>query len=393
MHNSNTTDYSTLPPVNKTIQSIGLALSIMSASLIYSSNAMASELPSLELNEQQLSALAIKAEPAILVDRYPSQQYVAQAIVPINQRHAITIPFSGQVTALYHFHGDVKQGESIAKVYSPELLNLQTEFLATLADLRTERFALKRAKQLSQTGAVSSKQRQLHEASVQKLMQLKAQQKQNLLYVGMATEVVAKLEKTQQLQPAEIDIVAPISGELFDVQVQLGQRLDANDALIYIGQTNPIVVDVEIPVNHASVVKEGLEATLVSINKTGLVSLVADRVNPLTQSIEVHAKFDNQDALLKPGQAVKLQFQFTDKAFMTKLNALTMIDGRNVVFTKQQNTITPITVEVLHTQNGELYFKPLETSIDTATLSAQSQIVVHGASSLKNSLMAEEGEE
>jgi len=368
-------------------QSLVMILAILGGGA--SVQAAVSDLPEISLTTEQLHALAIKTQTVKTVESYPSSQYVAQSIVPINQRYALTMPVDGQITELLHFHGNIQKDDVIAVIYSAELLKLQSDFISTLADLKAEKASLIRAKKLIQTGAVSNKQRQQLEASVKKLNQSKSQQKLELLSVGMDAKLVEQLEKTQKLQSAELELKAPVSGELFDAQIQLGQRLMAQESVIYIAKIDPIVIDVEVPVEQSKQIFDGQAVSLVNSKQTGLVAHVADFVDSMTQSVEVHTRFDNPDFVIKPGQTFKMQFNFDKPAYQTQLGALSMIENASVIFVQTESGIKAIEVEVLQTQNAQLYFNP----VNPTAINEKSLIVVHGASSLKNSLMAEEGEE
>ena len=371
------------------VKNSAVAIALISSLFVNVSQASDAGLPEIKLTPEQMKALAIETDVVKSVSSYPSIEYVAQSIVPLNQRYAVTMPVDGQVLELLHFHGSVKKGDVIATIYSAELLKLQSAFIATLADYQSEISALNRAKKLSQTGAVSSKQRQQLEANVKKLAQTKSQQKLELISIGMDAKLVEQLESTQKLQSAELQIKAPVSGELFDVQVQLGQRLMMQDAVIFIATIDPIVIDVEVPIDQSKQIVDGQTISLTNTNLTGLVYHMADFVNPRTQSVEVHTRFDNPDFSIKPGQTFKLQFNFEQEAFKTHLGALTVVENQTIIFVKQLEKIKALAIKVLQTQNGLVYFTPLQAGI----LNEQTEVVVHGASSLKNSLMAEEGEE
>ena len=384
---SNTTLNST--KLSAFVKNVTVAIALTSSLLVNVSQASNTGLLEIRLTPEQMKALAIETDIVKSVSSYPSSEYVAQSIVPLNQRYAVTMPVDGQVLELLHFHGSVKKGDVIATIYSAELLKLQSALIATLADFQAEMSALNRAKKLSQTGAVSSKQRQQLEANVKKLAETKSQQKLELISIGMDAKLVEQLESTQKLQSAELQIKAPVSGELFDVQVQLGQRLMMQDAVIFIATIDPIVIDVEVPIEQSKQIVDGQTVSLTNTNLTGLVYHMADFVDPRTQSVEVHTRFDNPDFSIKPGQTFKLQFNFEQDAFKTQLGALTLVDNQTIIFVKQADQIKAVAVKVLQTQNGLLYFTPLQSG----TLNEQTLVVVHGASSLKNSLMAEEGEE
>lgn len=374
------------------LSKLSAALVISVSALGYVPYATAAEtiaLPALQLTTEQIDALAIQTQKVDMVKAYPSSTFLAQSMVPLNQRYVVNMPISGQITAIKHVHGHINKGDVIATVYSTELQIMQSNFVATMADLKAQMSALKRAKSLSQTGAISSKKRQELEASVRKLSQMKIQQKQELLNLGMDTKLVTVLENTQKIQSAEFSLVAPVTGELFDVKVEIGKRVDAQAAVVSIAKTNPIVIDLEVPVNDVKGLIEGQSVNVSNLDKPGKVAHISDFVTPDTQSVEVHTVFDNADFAIKPGQLFHVQFQHEQPAYQTAMNALTTMNNQDIIFVQQQQEIKAVPVIVLQVSNGQLFFNP----IHRADINAQSIIVVHGTSSLKSNMMAEEGGE
>jgi len=377
-----------LSKFSKVTAALVLALSAVSYVPTLSA-AETTPLPILSLNTEQMKALAIKTQMVSRVTSYPSSSFMAQSMVPLNQLYAVTMPVSGQVTALHHVHGHLNKGDVIATIYSADLQKMQSDFIGSLADLKAETAALKRAKSLSQTGAISSKQRQALEASVKKLSQLKSQQKQTLLSIGMQPKQVADLENTQQIQSAELELIAPVTGELFDVKVEIGKRVDAQAPVVSIAKTNPIVIDLEVPVAEVKGLVEGQSVNATTLSKPGKIAHISDFVNPTTQSVEVHTLFDNADFAIKPGQLFQVQFQYAQPAYQTKMNALTTINNQDIIFVESRQKIKAVAVTVLQTYGGQLFVQPIHEH----ELNAQSMVVVHGASSLKSNMMAEEGGE
>ncbi len=374
-------------PVRRALLSVTTALLLSSLSATVSAENHEKSIPPIELNATQLEAFNIQFAAVSATNSVPSSPYVAKSIVPINQRYALTMPIEGQITALKHVHGRIQKGDVIATYYSANYVSLQSDYLNTLADLKTAWAALKRIKKLSQSGAVSSKQQQIAQSNVRKLQNQKSQLKHKLLFIGMPQDRLNKLNASRQLQPGTLELKAPVSGELFNAEVQLGQRISAQAPIIFIAKIDPIVLDVDVPVKEAKLIQEGFKVQLIGENKMGIVAHKADFVKSHTQTIELHTLFDNADFSIKPGQVFQVTFIFKTPAFKTSINALTSINDQQTIFIKQGDKIQGIAIKVLQVQNGQLFFTPLEAE----HIQAGTQVVIHGTSSLKASL--EEGEE
>ena len=340
------------------------------------------------LNASQQSAMGMQMELAKQVDLVPSAIYPAQAAIPLQTIRSLSSPLSGQIITLNYVHGPIKKGQVIAEIESPDLLKMQEEFLATLSDLTISQQNLNRARKLNQSGVSSTKQLQQAHSEVKKLLLKKAQVEHNLLLIGMAQSAIKNLESTHTLQPANLDIKSPIDGQLFDIQVRLGERVEKNQAIISLGETNPIILVVRVPVETVNDIQEGQKVEVVSIAKTGVVKHIDPMVDPMTQSVDIHITVQNDDGKLRPGQLFKIRF-LTEKKNITyqiPANAISQYNGKTVVFVQQKvqqkETIQVLPVQVVNITNKQLYFIP-ETK-----QSSPLNIYIKGSTAIKSALDA-----
>lgn len=339
----------------------------------------------ISLDVQQAMGIEV-ARPESLT-HYPSKTYPGEVIIPLNQTYLVTTPLSGLVTQIKHVHGPIQQGEPIAEVLSPELLNAQKNYLNTLADLDAAQAELKRASTLTQTGVVSVKKRQQAEANLKKIQQIQTQQKQDLTLMGMQPQAVKTLEKSHQLQPALIQIKAPVTGELFDLQVRVGQRLNSNQPIISIGEVNPIVVETKVPLSEVGALQPNQAVTLASEQMSGNIEYIPHFTDPITQTVNVHIEFDNAQFQLRPGQWVSTQFLFPQpaEAFLYRVprTAIGQFDGQDVLFQLQGQTLSVQPITLLNFEGDWLYL-----STQTAL---QHAVVIRGVNALRG-LLEGEGE-
>lgn len=371
-------------------RTIGTAMFLMTAGIatLFSPATEAAE--PLVFSSQQIANLGIATAPIKKITQYPSETYPAEAVVPLSQTHLVTTPISGLVTKIDHVHGPINKGEVIAEILSPDLLNAQKNYLNTLSDLDTAKNTLARALKLTQNGVVSVKNKQRAQADVNKLSQIKRQQRDDLTLMGMAEASIKKLEKTHKQQPAIIHVFAPVTGELFNLQVKVGQRLTPNQPLISIGIINPIVVHVKVPAQEASNISEGMKTELLNSDdnlvKQGVVAHISSFVDPMTQSIEIHNKFDNTDKKIHPGQLFQIEFIHKAKPeehiYQAPASAIANFNQQDVVFLMQQRQITVKPVQILLQKGSVMVFKT-KTPIDTSK-----QIITQSTSAVKTALLA-----
>ncbi len=346
----------------------------------------------LTLNSSQQSAMGMQTALAKQVDRVPSAVYPAQAALPLQTLRSLSSPLSGQIIKLNYVHGPVQKGQIIAEIESPELLILQEGFLATLSDLSISQQNLSRVRQLNKSGVSSTKQLQQALSEVKKLSLKKAQIEKNLMLIGMADSAVQDLETTHKLQPANLYIKAPIDGQLFDLQVRLGERVDRNETIISLGETNPIILVVRVPVDTADDIQEGQKVAVVSKDQTGVVKHIDPMVDSMTQSVDIHIKVQNNDNKLRPGQLFKVRFLSEAKqtTYQISASAISQYDGKTVVFLQQKvqqkmqqkETIQALPIQVVNITDKQLYFIPEIKQASALT------IYIKGSTAIKSAMDA-----
>lgn len=338
----------------------------------------------LTLTPEKQDFLGIETATVKSLNSFPGTTYPGEAILPPNQTFLVTSPLSGMVTKVIHIHGPVKKGEIIAEVQSPELLKAQKNFLNTLSDLKAAQADMNRAKRLSQTGVVSTKKYQQAEANLKKIRQIKYQQKQDLALLGMADTAIKQLEKTHRLQPAIIQISAPVDGELYNLQIRSGQRLSTNQPIISVAQITPIVVETKIPLKEARQLKVEQTAQLIKPAVKGKIEYIPNFADPMTQTVNVHIEFDNQDQSLRPGQMVQLQFIFEQQGgsylYQINRNAISQYNNQDVIYIQRAEHIQVIPVEVLNFTPTHMFFKTAQPLPNGA------QVIISSTSAIKGLL-------
>jgi len=344
-----------------TLNSKTLILLTFFLGIFTSSLSLANEL---KLTNSQQMSMGMQTDSAKKVELVPSAIYPAQATIPLRTIRSLSSPLAGQIIKLNYVHGPVKKDQVIAVIESPELLKIQESFLATLSDLTISQQNLSRARQLNKTGVSSKKQLQQALSEVKKLSFKKAQSERNLLLFGMTDSAIKNLETTNKLQPANLNITSPIDGQLFDLDVRLGERVAQNQSIISLGETNPIILVVRVPVETANDMDEGQKVKVLSNNKLGEVKHIDMMVDPMTQSVDIHIKVQNDDNKLRAGQLFKVRFltEKNDTIYQVSADAISQYDGKTIVFVKQKiqekEVIQALPIQVVNITDKQLYFIP-----------------------------------
>ena len=105
-------------------------------------------------------------------------------------------------------------------------------------------------------------------------------------------------------------IRAPFSGVLGIRQVNLGQYLNAGEAIVPLQSLNPIYVNFGVPQQQAATARRGAVVRVTAGEArqfTGRVSAVDSIVDETTRNVQVQATLENPGGLLRPGMFVQAQ--------------------------------------------------------------------------------------
>ncbi len=362
----------------------GIALS-----LFMSFNVAANELL---LTDAQYQSLGLQVAQAKQVEQYPTQVFPAQAMFHPNATRTLSAPLSGKISRLHVVHGSVSKGQVIAEIESSELLALQSQLLSVSSDLKVLQSELKRVKKLRQSGAASAKKLQQALADVDKLYAEKMQQKNSLQLFGFSKKSIQTLLSSQKIQSSVLYIVSPIDGQIFDLTIRLGERVSENQALFSLGETNPMLLKVKVPVALANRLKKGHQANVSGLG-VGVVEHVDPDVDAVTQTVDIHVEVDNSAHRIRPGQRFQVHFLMSNEAhqaqtvYQVPLNAITQFEGETVVFIKEGKAIMPKAITVKNINNHNLYFSLQQPSTKPSNTL---HVFVKGSTAIKSAFDAAE---
>lgn len=377
---------------NQTLKK-GFAFTALST-LLWMGQPMAAD--TVPLNASQQKSMGFEFQPLQQATEMKSYAYQANLSLPGAHIQLLTAPMDGLVSKILRVHGEVAKDEPIIELMSPDLLKAQKDYLATLSDLKVVQQEVKRARNLIQSGVVSKKQLLASESRVTTLTQQAQQQQQDLQMMGMAEEAIAKLKQTNRLQPAILTIKAPDAGQLYDLEVSTGMRLQMNQPIAKFAELDVLVAEVFVPIAETKKLHVGQVARIGSKGVDGEIAYISHQANPMTQMIEVHCKFPNKDRNLTSGALEKIQFiepLQAPNAFIVPLKSVIEMDGQSVVFLRSVDSADKILVQpvkrVDQADNTSVIFMQGQVP---SNLSAW-QVMTKGAVAMLSVVAAAQGEE
>ena len=226
-------------------------------------------------------------------------------VIPPQHFAAITLPMGGIVKNLSLLPGTyVQKGKVLATLENPEFITLQQEYLDSRAHLEYLEAEYHRQQTLSQEEAASQK----------KLQQSKAD------YLSMKSRMQAAVAQLQLLgiQPEKLvghgispslEIKAPISGYVSNLQANLGKFLDAGEPLCEIIDKSRMMVRLVAYEKDLENLEVGCPL-LFHINGLGNTTFhgkliaIGQEVDDTNRSIELYAEVTENNPLFRPGMYV-----------------------------------------------------------------------------------------
>jgi len=309
-----------------------------------SATTAAGEAPMLQLSEHAVSMASVET---VAIERRPlSRDLRAVGRIEYNESSLATITprVDGFAERLFvSFTGvEIRKGDHLAEVYSPELLVAQQELLIAL-----------------QAGAGDS----LADVAKTKMRLLGLTEQQ-------VTDLVEKKQTTDR-----VTLYSPISGTVIEKSIVEKASFKAGDALYRIANLDSVWVYLEIYEYDLPWVRYGQQVRITAQaipGRTfdGVVTFVQPVVNEQSRTVRVPVYVDNKDHALKPGMFVMaiIAAELTSKGRA----APTGVEGRYSC---------PMHPQVLVNEAGEcpICQMPLEKIPDGAAVAVADQHAAHDA--------------
>ncbi|HEX3113004.1 MAG TPA: efflux RND transporter periplasmic adaptor subunit [Candidatus Eisenbacteria bacterium] len=239
----------------------------------------AADVDAVTIDPSRRQAIGIRTGPVTMQDLTVTIRAAGRITYDETRRAEISLKFSGWVRDIRvdYVGRQVRQGEILLTVYSPELLSAQQEYLEALNG-----------------GAGSSD------------LAAAARQRLSLWDIDPATlDAIAASGKAMEKLP----ILAPVSGVVVEKNVVAGSSFTAGQTLYKIAPIHPVWVIANVFQYELPLVRVGMAARILTPfpgepSRMGRVSNVNPFLDPETRTGEVRAVAPNPRGDLKPGMFV-----------------------------------------------------------------------------------------
>ncbi len=242
--------------------------------------------------------------------------------------------------------GKVQKGQTLAEIYSPELITSQQEFLLSLRADRTRRTESRSGTARSAPGLVS----RVDSA------------RQRLLYQGITAAQVDQLADEGKVWD-RVPILAPIDGTVIERHVQEGQYVNEGDWLFHLADLTHLWLFVDIFEDDFPLIEVGMPVELSVGNRLGetfpgTIAYIEPKVKSDTRTLPVRIDVDNHDGKLLPGMFARARVRHEWPSLLAvPENAVLWSGQRAIVIVKGgEGTFRPREVQL-----GRKWLFPVES--------------------------------
>lgn len=223
----------------------------------------------------------------------------------------IGAPITGRLTSVDAVFGQqVRQGQVLAEINSPELAQAQLAFLRAHSQQQLLTRAVERAQLLLAADVIASAELQRRQSELTVAIAEKRAASDQLRQLGLSPQRIQRLQETGEIQPTAA-ITATLGGTVIERNVAQGQVVNPADVLFVVSDLSAVWALAEVPEQDSQFVKLGqrVQIEIPALDNerfSGRVAYVADVVNPETRTVRVGVEMENKALRFKPSMLMTM---------------------------------------------------------------------------------------
>jgi membrane fusion protein, heavy metal efflux system len=330
------------------------------------------------LTPEQQRAFGIELAPVAPAASTLTRRWPARVAVPNPQLQVVAARQAGVIESLLVAEGEqVTAGQLLARLQSPDLVAIQSDYLEALTRLTLAESEVARDRMLQREGVIAERRLLESRARRDELQTLAAQRRQVLALAGMSEADIERLAETRTLT-SSLPVRAPIGGVVLEQMVGTGESVPAAAPLYQIADLSALWVEVHVPVEQLEGIGTGSRALLSESGIEARIVTVGRLVHGEDQGVLVRAKVTDGAERLRPGQFVEVQLATATAAgerWRVPAAAVVRQGGATYVFVARDEGFAPLPVALVAEEEGE--------SVVSGPLTAAERVAVAGVVALK----------
>ena len=279
----------------------------------------------LVLQASQIRALGIETALVGQADQQRQGVYPTRVLVPNEQMRVVAAPVAGMLEMLAVSPGaTVRRGQVLARLASPQALELQRDALQAGSQSALLSQNLKRDEQLFAEGLIAESRLQATRAAANQAAAQASERQQGLALAGIAPGKLGPF----------LALTAPIDGVVLEQGGQLGQRVEAATLIYRIAKLTPLWLEIQMPLAVAATLKEGMPIKLADRDIYGKLIAIGRAVDPASQTALLRAEVVKGAEALSAGQVLEVEIASAAGKQQQRLPAAALVrhDGKTFVF-------------------------------------------------------------
>lgn len=331
------------------------------------------------LNARQLQSLGIQTQALPLGEDARLAGLPGRVDIPAGQLQILAAPLEGTLQEVLIPPGaTVKKGQVVARMISPQALELQRFHAEASARAAQAGAARQRDEQLFKEGIIAQARLESSRAAAAEAGAQLAQSRQSLALAGGRPGTGG----------AVLELRAGLNGVLLEQLAQVGERLPAATPIARIGRPAPLWVTLQVPAGVAARVKAGDIVRLPLLGVEGKLLAVSRSVDAASQNVTLRAQVDQGSELLRSGQAVEVEIQVSGQPGQAlPSHALARHEGQMLVFVQKGGGEA-----VRFVAKPVKVLSQLGDTVMVEGLAPGERVAIQGMASLKAMLTGEGGE-
>lgn len=205
---------------------------------------------------------------------------------------------------------NVRRGQRLAVVFSNELAEAQSRYLAAIAALDEHHRHHLRTIKLVDIGAASRQELETATSQYREAESNVANLKQKLMLLGMSTQSIESLNSTTQIS-SQVYVSSPSTGTITSRTVNSGEVIEANKELLRVTDLSNVWVVGQVYEKDLATIKVGSGANITSDAYPGRVfrgrvSYVDPKIDVATRTAQVRIELPNPGQIFKIGMYVNV---------------------------------------------------------------------------------------
>lgn len=331
----------------------------------------------IKLSAQQLEHLDVRSAKPEIVDVLPLAWAPARVVIPPDREYIVSAPQAGVINRIDVALGsNVRQGQIVAEMQSPDLLTLQRGLLNAMTEYNLAQTKLNRDQKLLDEGIISNLRLQETRSIYDKSQINLSEAEQILASSGMSRKDIAVLKQSRTISN-NLMLRTPINGVLLERLATVGQRVGMLAPLFRIGNVEQLWLEIDMPQERLKEIrlKDRVELEAPKIRAT--IIEISQNVRIDSQSALVRALIDEHDENVRAGQNVNVQIMHASTDFICRvpLAAVVNEEGQQYVFVKTTDGYVARAVKVAASDGHKATIHE--------GLSAGESVAVQGVAALK----------